>query len=373
MSKRTSTEREQLLKEIQDELTKEINDVKDVALKRASIILNREVSIQSLNGIVGGKNNTYVDSVRTQFLDFEDFFARWIKGLNDTFDHEKETYIKWNSGFDWNARASFKNVRLLQDDKIFLYSQKFLERNFYKHIDQRIRLKPDESLWSMWFGYKLTYGLLIAPTKSSTGWRNDKSEIRKVKYNYWTVGHVMQTGLIDPMMSDPIKFADLNSFYSFYQSVLKRLSNSNYEQEICDLYIDYLKSSVEPLNEPFLIPEFRYAGLTKNHEHRLDFTILNQHTVEFIGFEISPASSHMSVSNLKQKQVTVNDELKKNWEKEMSKRNKYFDTFGITTKTFTDTHLKDINACFDQIKQVLSSRPKSKISVSTQRQRLNSF
>jgi hypothetical protein len=183
----------------------------------------------------------------------------------------------------------------------------------------------------------------------------------------------MQTGLIDPMMSDPIKFADLNSFYSFYQSVLKRLSNSNYEQEICDLYIDYLKSSVEPLNEPFLIPEFRYAGLTKNHEHRLDFTILNQHTVEFIGFEISPASSHMSVSNLKQKQVTVNDELKKNWEKEMSKRNKYFDTFGITTKTFTDTHLKDINACFDQIKQVLSSRPKSKISVSTQRQRLNSF
>lgn len=367
------TDREQLLQDIQDDLTVEINALRDDALRRASIILNRHVSLPSLHGIVGGKNNTYVDSVRTQFLDFEDFFARWINGLNDTFTSEKETYMKWNKDFDWSARASFKNVRLLQDEKIFQYTQKFLERNFYKHIDQRIRLKPDESLWALWFGYKLTYGLLIAPFKSSSGWHIDKSEIRRVKYNYWTVGHIMQTGLIDPTMDDPITFSDLNSFYTFYQSVLKRLSNSIYEQQICDMYIDYLKKSSDVLNEPFLIPEFRYAGLTKDHEHRLDFTILNQHSVEFIGFEISPASSHMAVSNLKQKQVAVNEELKKSWEKEMAKRNKYFDTFGITTKTFTDTHLKDVNACFEQIKQVLSKRPGSKTSVMTQKQRLNSF
>jgi len=366
-------DREQFFQDIQNDLTIEINSLRDDALSRASFILDREVSVHSLNGIVGGKNNTYVDSVRTQFLDFEDFLARWIKGLNDTFVSEKATYMNWNKEFDWKARASFKNVRLLQDEKIFQYAKKFLERNFYKHIDQRIRLKPDENLWALWFGYKLTYGLLIAPFKSTSGWHIDKSEIRRVKYNYWTVGHIMQTGLIDPTIDEPITFTDLNSFYIFYQSVLKRSSNSTYEQQIFDLYIDYLKKSLDVLNEPFLIPEFRYAGLIKEHEHRLDFTILNQHSVEFVGFEISPASSHMAVSNLKQKQVTVNEELKKKWEKEMAKRNKYFDTFGITTKTFTDTHLKDINACFEQIKEILNKRPCSKTSVLSQMQRLKSF
>ena len=62
---RQLTEKEQLLKDIQEELTIEINDLRDDALRRASMILNRDVNIQSLNGIVGGKNNTYVDSVRT--------------------------------------------------------------------------------------------------------------------------------------------------------------------------------------------------------------------------------------------------------------------------------------------------------------------
>ena len=57
---RQLTEKEQLLKDIQEELTIEINDLRDDALRRASMILNRDVNIQSLNGIVGGKNNTYV-------------------------------------------------------------------------------------------------------------------------------------------------------------------------------------------------------------------------------------------------------------------------------------------------------------------------
>lgn len=367
------TDREQLLKDIQDELTIEINDLKEDALRRASMILNRDVNIQSLNGIVGGKNNTYVDSVRTQFFDFEDFFSKWLQGLNDTFVSERETYLKYNSEFDWNYKASFKNVRLLQDEKIFQYTEKFLERNFYKHIDQRIRLKPDETLWAIWFGYKLTYGLLIAPQRTSIGWRIDKSEIRRANYNYWTVGHIMHTGLIDPNMNDPIRFNDLDAFCTFYLSVLKRLSSSVYEQAICDKYIDYVKTSTDPLNEPFLIPEFRYAGLVKDHEHRLDFTILNQHSVEFIGYEISPASSHMQVTNLKQKQMEVNKDLKEKWEKEMAKRNKYFDSFGITTKTFTDQHLTDIDACFEQIKLVLKNRPINKTSIAKQKQRLNAF
>ncbi len=79
----------------------------------------------------------------------------------------------------------------------------------------------------------------------------------------------------------------------------------------------------------------------------------------------------MQVTNLKQKQIEVNKELKEKWEKEMAKRNKYFDSFGITTKTFTDQHLTNIDNCFEQIKAVLQNRPITKTSVAKQKQRLN--
>ncbi|WMJ72218.1 hypothetical protein RCC89_03420 [Cytophagaceae bacterium ABcell3] len=363
-------EKERLLKDLQDDLTKEIKEILPHALRRASIILNENVEMHKLNGIVGGKNNTYVDSVRTQFASSDDFFAQWIKGLNDAFDEDKKNHLKYNPTMDYNAKASFRNVRLLQDETVFTYASKFLERNFYKHLDQRVRLKPDENLWSIWFGYQLTYGLIIAPVRRLDDWTNDKSEIRRVKYNYWTIGHVMSTGLIDPSSNSPTVFKELSDFYTFYLSVLKRLSKSQYEQQICEKYIEYLKSSNDISNEPFLIPEFRYAGLERHHEHRLDFTILNPHTEEFIGFEISPASSHMAVEKLKEKQVLVNKELKEKWGKKMSKRNKYFENFGITTITFTDNDLSNFDDCFNVIKDKLKKRPNIKPSLSNEIDRL---
>lgn len=365
---------ENLLKEIINDLTKEITAIRPDVLKCASNILNRDIDVYSINGIIGGKNNIYVDSVRTQFLDFEDFFVQWLKGLNDAFEEERTIHLKYNNDkMDWDSRGSFRNIRLLKDEKIRLYARKFLERNFYKNLDQRIRIKPDENLWSLWFGYQLTYGLLIAPVKRNNEWTNDKSEIRRVSYNYWTVGHVMNTGLIDSNLDVPMKFNQIDDFYVFYQSVLKGLSKSKYEKDIYDKYIDYLKSSSDLMNEPFLIPEFRYAGLIRDHEYRLDFTLFNQHTLEFLGFEISPASSHMSVKNLKQKQFEVNEDLKEKWEKEMSKRNDYFKTFGITIITFTDSDLKDINKCFDIIREKLNERPKSKPLLANQIDRLKNF
>jgi hypothetical protein len=373
MPKKVLTEQEQILKEIIKDLDKEINEIRPEALKRASTILNREVAVSSLNGIFGGKNNTYVDSVRTQFVDFDDFFGQWIKGLNDTFTKERAEHLRYNAVFDWESKASFRNIRLLQDDHLFYYARKLLERNFYKYINERVRLKPDENLWSVWFGYQLAYGVLIAPVKRAGVWTNDKSEIRKVPYNYWTVGHIMSTGLIDPSLDEPITFSTLNDFYKFYQSVLKRSSKSDYEKEIYDLYIAYLKASSDVNNEPFLIPEFRYAGLEKKHEHRLDFTILNQHFGNFTGFEISPASSHMSIKKLKEKQSAVNDELREKWGKEMAKRNKYFKSFGVTTITFADADLKDVGKCFEVIKEHLAKRPRVKLTLSEQIDRLNSF
>lgn len=329
-------------------------------------------SFQQFNGRFGGKNNIYVDSVRTQFLDFDDFYAQWLKGLIDLYEEDRDYFLN-NYGYIPYEKASFINLRLMQIPEVEAFVKLFLERSFYNRIHERTRSKPDENLWSIWFGDKLCYGLVIAPVKRKDGWTNDKSEIRRVKYAYWTIGHVLSEGLIDPALDSPISFHNSESFIQFYQSILKRISNSQHEQAICDRYVEYLKASEDIEKEPLLIPEVRYAGLQKRHEYRLDFTILNAHTSEYVGFEISPASTHMTVSKLKEKQRIVNDELKDKWEREMKKRNSYFQNYGISVMTFTDSDLTDIDRCFETIKARLINRGNPRVKTQAQLERLSSI
>lgn len=368
--RRKKTEEEKIIDEIVSLLTDEIRSKQERVLKKLGKQLNQsDYTFQQFNGRFGGKNNTYVDSVRTQFLDFDDFYAQWIKGLVDKYEEDKKYQIN-TYGRTYEEKASFVNLRLLKDPEIESLVRIFLERNFYKKLNERTRSKPNESLWSIWFGYKLIYGLIIAPVKRNDIWTNDRSEIRKAEYSYWTVGHVLKEGLIDPELDEPIKFKTLDELCLFYQSVLKRISNSTYEQKFSDLYIEYLKSSPNPEEEPFLIPEVRYDGLTRDHVHRLDFTILNPYTFEFTGIEISPTSTHLTVKRLKEEEQKINIALKKQWEKEVGKRNDYFSKFGITTLTFTDSHLIDLNACFEGVKKCLSARPTEKVVLKEQMNRL---
>jgi hypothetical protein len=89
--------------------------------------------------------------------------------------------------------------------------------------------------------------------------------------------------------------------------------------------------------------------------------------MEMIGFEFSPHSTHMAVSKIKyKKQFEVNEELSHKWNKEMSKRNKYFSNFGITTLTFTDIDLTDIEKCFLNMKKYLSNRPEIEVNLDEQ-------
>jgi hypothetical protein len=79
--------------------------------------------------------------------------------------------------------------------------------------------------------------------------------------------------------------------------------------------------------------------------------------MSFIGFEISPSSTHMSVNGVKKKtQKAINQEVADKWAKESNKRNKYFATFGITTITFTDNDLRNIDKCFNEVARFLSER-----------------
>ena len=318
-------------------------------LRRASELLNYDVNVQSLHGKIGGKFNTYTNVMKDQFLDYRKFQNAWFEGLKEKY----EDYKRYNSG-----ASVCDNVELVKDDLCLQYILLFIERNFYKHFEERVRQKPNEKHWELWFGSSLIHGLLIAPVRLPDGsWRVDHSEIRKAPYQYWTVGHVFSVGgIIDGKSNGIIPITNLNELWNYYTYMIQAQSKSPYEEGICQRYMDYLSHSANLNDEPFLIPELRFAGKATKHLYRLDFTILNPHTMEYVGFELSPTSTHMQVSGKGQNVKIYNAQISQQWEKEISKRNDYYKSFGITTITFTDSHLKNLDNCFTEIAQYLAKR-----------------
>ena len=303
----------------------------------------------SFHNTIGSKNNTFIDSVRTNFLNPEDYIAQWIDGLCKQYGN-KSAYRA--------PQYKYIILEMLKVPECRDYIYKFLERSFYRHMIERIRTKPDEALWEIWFGEnKIFWGLFITPVERNGIWKNDVSEIRRVAFNYWTIGHVLQSGLLDPENNELIQFRSLQAFCEFYKSILIRLSASEYEKELMNRYLVYVLKSNAPMEEPLLIPELRFAGKEKKHLYRLDFTILNIYTQQYIGFEISPQSTHMAVQKTKDKsQIQLNRELSEKWENESRKRNAYFRSYNISTVTFTDSDIADIDGCFSVIEEYLQAR-----------------
>jgi len=346
------------LKKIERELTTELHNMQDEALEIYIATVDKDIysgqrakSLQGMHAIIGSKNNIFADCIRMQFANPREFTAAWLKGLNDQYG--SKVYLD-NKG----TEHKYILINLLKNATFRNYAFTFFERNFYRNLVARIRFKPDEMLWNLWFGSgDIVYGILITPVLRHESWTNDVSEIRRVNYNYWTIGHLMSTGIVDPDSDKVYKFSSYDDLYTFYRSVLKKFSSSVYEKTIFDLYIKYLSESKDIDNEPLLIPEIRYAGLEKKHMYRLDFTILNSHTNDYIGIELSPCSSHMSIAGIKNKtQTDFNKELAIKWSKEMQKRNDYFNKFNIQIITFTNEELVDIDNVFGAIKKILEKR-----------------
>lgn len=348
----------------EEELSARLEEMREEALNRFSRIVGRESTLQQMHAHVGRNNNTFVDSVRMQFHSPEDFIARWLNGLTQQVMERKDAIAR-RRRFGDRKRTEEIIPEMLQDQFLHNYIHLFLERNFYRNFEARVRAKPDQNLWQVWFGAgKLVWGLLISPAHRFGEWTNDKSQMRRENYAYWTVEHVLETGLIAPESEKPVMFSDVEAFLTFYQTVLARVSNSQYEQAISDRYLAYIRESESPGTVPLLIPELRYAGKEVKHLYRLDFSVLNPYTMKMVGFEISPASSHMSIAgSTKKTQKVLNEELSAKWCKEADKRNAYFEKFGITTITFTDKDLSDIDQCWEDIRQALEERSSGPLTI----------
>lgn len=354
------------------EISERLENMRSEALERFGGI-NGPSTVQQMHAHIGRNNNTFVDSVRMQFRSPDDFIARWLNGLAQLV-HEKSDAIARRRRFGDRKRTEEIVPEMLQVPLLKEYIYLFLERNFYRNFDARVRAKPDDALWQIWFGPgNLFWGLLISPTLRFGGWTNDKSQMRRETYAYWTVEHVLETGLIAPETEAPVSFANVDAFLIFYETVLARVSNSEYEKAISHWYINYVRDHKYPSEVPLLIPELRYAGKEAKHLYRLDFCVLNTHTMRMTGFEISPASTHMSIAGIKSKtQKDLNEDLSKKWGKESEKRNAYFKEYGITTVTFTDAELLDLDACIGEIRAALEERSVGPLTIADAEHELQS-
>jgi hypothetical protein len=312
------------------------------------------VSEESLNAKIGSKHDDFFDLKNEVILSQDEFTNKWLRGL------KAAATTGYSDAYQW----ILKNIKNSESFKRYLLL--FLKRSYLKRFDELSRNRPKEAESALWIGQEnANYGLLVTPRFRNGAWENDRSEIRKFSQGYWTIGHVLQTGLVLPGKNKIFKFSDLEQYLLFFTDTLVRNSGSGYEYSIAEKYADFVMESGSPMDIPLLIPEFRYKGLEKKHKYRLDFLIINPFTLNRYGIELSPWSTHgylAKTKSLTQKQI--NDMAQENFEGEARKLREYFKTHGIYTLIYTDEQLADCAALFsnDIVPLLKTEKPSNQLS-----------
>jgi hypothetical protein len=329
-------------------LTKQIKELEPTVLE-----LTNSENVHSLNGKYGGKYAEYIDILNAVIDTPEQFISLYYQGFLKKLEFIKQSYSK----SQYTNNAYFKNFEYLQEhEKVRRWLNLFLRRTFLKNYDSLSKNRPKLEDSVIWIGQNnASYGLLITPRFKNGQWENDKSEIRHFKPKYWTISHILKTGLVIPYEDEKINFCDIDQYLSFFKNTLVRNSGSPHEQEIAKRYCNFVRNAEEPENVPLLIPELRYGGISNQHKHRLDFTVIDPFNMSKVGFELSPWSTHGQLKGTKDKtQKQINEEARGNFEKEMNKLKSYFREFGITVLVYTDNDLKDYDSIFGNISKYLS-------------------
>ena len=241
------------------------------------------------------------------------------------------------------------------NDTIKHYVHLFLERSFYKYHREYMRQKPplEEILWIG--SNPRTIGIGITPRYKDNQWENDRSEVRKTPFEYWTIDHIMHTGFLKAGQNKQIQFDSVDDYLHFLVDFVKEDSNSPHELYLTKMYSEYVKNHTSPRDVPLLIPQFRYGGLEIKHQYRLDFLIIIPSIQKKYGFELSPYSTHRSF---------------KEYEKDNQKRNDFLNKYDIVCAVLTDKQLKNPALLFQQIEVYLESGQKSGEILSVSNERL---
>jgi len=301
------------------------------------------LNVQSLHARIGGKNADFIDVKNEVIASPEAFVALWLRGFLRHLE-ARRPYDPADSS--WGLFDAMRH-----DPVVKTYVVTFLKRTYLRNAHALSRRRPTVEEAEVWIGQnKLAYGLLVTPRFASAGWENDKSEIRHFPKDYFTVGHVLETGLVEPGKNRVVTFTDVEQYLTFFESVLVRPAGSPHQDAIATRYSDYVRAQANPERVPLLIPEFRYAGRAGKHKHRLDYAVIDPFTMEKIGFELSPWSTHGKLTGTKEKtQKQINEEALANFEKEMDKHKEFFRRHRVFTLIYTDGDLADPDQVFDEI------------------------
>jgi hypothetical protein len=132
----------------------------------------------------------------------EEYISLWLEGFKG---HLSTTGYK--TSYD-NLYDTIKASPAFQD-----YLYKLLQGSYLKHYDELSKVRPAVSQAAIWIGENnADYGLLVTPRFGKHGWENDKSEIRHFKPRYWSVGHVLQSGLVIPDKNKTISFNTVEDY-----------------------------------------------------------------------------------------------------------------------------------------------------------------
>jgi hypothetical protein len=327
---------------------KRINDLTDRLKELLPKVLSDTgiLSEQSLHAKYGGKHADYIDINHAVINSSEHFVSLYLSGFKE-FAMSSPPYSSHVNNFELlRKHESLRNYLFL-----------FLKRTYYRQYEALSKKRPHNNESEYWIGQNnANYGILVTPrfNYSKQQWENDKSEIRHFKAKYWTIGHILETGLCIPDKEEKITFSDVNQYLTFFLNTIVRNSGSQYEYDFASLYVDYVKQSKNPFDIPLLIPELRFGGLTYKHKYRLDFCLIEQSNFNKIGIELSPWSSHGHLNKTKDlSQKDINAKAKSNFEKEMKKHKDFFRELGIFVMIYTDSDLKEIQEVFHDIEKYL--------------------
>lgn len=338
--------RSKAIKELTEQINNLVPDVLDATGYK---------NVQSLNATYGGKHAIYID-IKNEVIDSEEqfislYFQGFLKSLEDYSSYADKSNTYFRAYFNVKDNAVVRQ-----------WLELFLRRTYLREYESLSKVRPKIEESEVWIGQNnASYGILVTPRFKNGVWENDKSEIRKFKPKYWTIGHILQTGLLIPDREKCINFNTVEEYLNFFENIIVRNSGSMHEIAIAERYCQYVLEQEEPKLIPLLIPELRYAGKESKHEYRLDFTIIDSENMSKVGIEISPWSTHGNLTKTKNKtQKEINAEALKNFEKEMKKYKAYFRKFGIPIITYTDTDLTDHDRIFSEIISYLSPKSSAK-------------
>lgn len=324
-----------------DDLTLEVNALLPAALAETGL-----TSIGQVNAKYGGKFDHYIDMKNAVIHSPDHFIHLYLNGF------KKMAEAQPNSAHGRNF------IKLKNSPALKKFLLPFLRRVYLRNYDALSKVRPQVDEAAIWIGQNNSdYGILVTPrfNTRTNEWENDRSEIRHFDKTYWSIGHVLKTGLVIPGRNDKILFRDVEEYLNFFKNVLVRRGGSQYEQAIAELYCQYVRQAADPQSVPLLIPEFRYEGRAANHKYRLDFTVITSPDLDKFGFELSPWSSHGYLSQIKGlTQAAVNQMAQDNFEREMRRHKDFFLTHGIFVLIYTDADLADLPVVFENMKRYLT-------------------